>query len=114
MAFLKLTIPKQQNEETQNSALEIEDDAVVITSVTGFYKVGLISYWVLSPQGLTFTKSGSGFSILKLRKDNASSDLTLEVSYATDDAKEVSGSIKVDQMEFVSELPHDLRIKLDK
>lgn len=110
MAFLKLKIPKQQNEE--NQVLEVEDDAVVITPIASFYKVGLISYWILSSQGLTFTKSGSSFSSLKLRKDNATTDLTLEVKYATSDAKEVSGSIKVDEMEFVSELPHDVRMKL--
>jgi hypothetical protein len=115
MAFLKLTIPKQQNEETPTDTLEVEDEAIVITSIASFYKVGLISYWVLSPQGLTFTKSGSNFSSLKLRKDNANpDDLTLEVRYATSDAKEVSGNITVAKMQFVSELPHDVHIKLNQ
>ena len=112
MAFLKLKIPKQQNEKRLTPMLEVEDEATVITPIASFYKVGLISYWVLSPQGLTFTKSGSSFSALKLRKDNETADVTLEVKYATSDAKEVGGSIKVDEMEFVSELPHDVRIKL--
>lgn len=113
MAFLKLTIPKQQNEAVPTDALEIEDETVVIAPIASFYKIGLISYWVLSPQGLALTKSGSTFSSLKLRKDNANpDDLTLEVKYVTSDTKEVDGSIKVNEMEFVSELPHDVRLKL--
>ena len=112
MAFLKLKIPRQQNEENLTDALEIEEDVVVIAPIASFYKVGLISYWVLDSQGLTFTRSGISFSDFKLRKNNETAELTLDVKYATSDDKECSGNIKVDEMRFVSELPHDLRLNL--
>lgn len=114
MTLLKLTIPKQQNEENPIATLEVEDDAIVITAIASFYKVGQVSNWVLSPQGLTFTRSGDSFSSVKLRKDNTTARLTLEVKYATAEAKEVAGSLNVDEMNFVSELPHDVRIKLNQ
>lgn len=111
MAFLKLKIPKQDC--VSDRWLNVEDDTVIITPIASFYKIGLISYWVLSPQGLTFTRGAVSFSSLKLRKDNTAADLTLEVSYTNNDTKQVSGKLKVGEMEFVSELPREVRVKLN-
>lgn len=113
MAFLKLKISKQQNEKFQSDTLKIEDDTVIIAPIVSFYKSGSISYWVLNPQGLTFTENGDNFSSLKLRKDNTTADLSLQVNYTVNDTDKTDGRITVDKMEFVSEIPHDLRLKLN-
>lgn len=112
MTLIKLTIPKQNC--TDNEYFSVEEDVVVIAPISSFYKVGNISRWVLNPHGLQFTTIGNDFSTLKLRKDNSSLELTLEVVFDTPITGEVAHTLKVASMEFVSELPHDVRPKLDQ
>ena len=114
MTFIKLVIPKQGSPESEH--LSVEEDAVVITSVTSFYKTGDISRWVLNSHGLQFTTIGTDFSTLRLRKNNTVSEdnLTLEVNFDTEATGDIDATIKVQSMEFVSDIPHDVRIKINQ
>jgi len=112
MALVKLVIPKQNSPESEH--LSVEEEVIVITSIASFYKVGDISRWILNPHGLQFTTIGNDFSRLRFRKDNSISEdnLRLEVSFDTEATGDIDATLKVQSMEFVSDIPHDVRIKI--